>query len=109
MGGAKDASGTGETQGRNPGKVATGMMEDVAAPTETNSWSSIDVHTAMPLVQEFSIPTGVKAPTVRLVKLLDFNGSVLTSAAVVVFLVAGLSMSLMIVQRFRSGTCSRAA
>jgi len=51
----------GKVQGRNPGKVATGMMENIAAPTKTNNWNSIEVHTAMPLVQEFRIPTGVKA------------------------------------------------
>jgi len=107
--GAKDARGAGKVQGLNLGKVATGTTEDIAVPTETNSWSTINVHMHMPMVQEFSIPTGGKAPTVRRVKLLDFNGSVLTSATVVVLVVAGLSMSLMIVQRFRSGTCSRAA
>jgi len=79
------------------------------AQTVTNSWNSIEVHTALPLVQEFSIPKGVKAPTVRLVKLLHLNGSALTLAAVVVLLVTGLSLSLMRVQRLRSGTCSRSA
>jgi hypothetical protein len=120
-----DSSGAGKVQGSDPSKTAKGMMEDIAAAIattddhvrthqqrknekETNSWNSIEVHTAMPLVQEFSIPTGVKAPSVRLVKLLHWSGSALTLAAVVVLLVASLSLSLMRVQRFRNAACRRA-
>jgi hypothetical protein len=100
--GAKDASVAGKMKGRKPSKSATGMMKDTGAATDMDSWNGLGV------VQKFGIPTAVKAPTVRLVKLLHLDGLAVSSAAVVL-LVAGLSLSLLRVQRFRSGSCSRAA
>jgi hypothetical protein len=106
--GAKDVSGTRKVQGRNPGQAAAGGMESAAAAIDTRSWN-IEVHKGMPLVQESSIRTGLKAPAVHLVKLLGVNGLALTSAAVVLLSVAGLGLSLKRVQRCRSGACSRGA